>query len=294
MPTSRGHGLLLGCLFFLLAGTLVVLAFSVLSGGPGPGSGFGLWSQEKVGLVLVEGPIVDSQPAVDELEANRRDRSVKAVVIRLDSPGGEVAPSQEIHEAVRRLADTKPVVASFGSVAASGAYYIAVAADTIVSTGGCLTGSIGVIFAYPTLRELMEKAGIEMEVFKSGELKDMGTFAREATEDEEAVFDGMVADVFDQFVTAVADGRDLERTRVLEIADGRVFTGRQAVELGLVDRIGDLHAAVELAATMGGLPPDPPVARKARPPLPFLDVIDRFLRDQARAAWGPRLEYRLR
>ncbi len=243
-------------------------------------------------MVLIEGPITDSRVLVEEIEAHRADASVKAVVLRLDSPGGEVAPSQEIHAAVERLSAVKPVVASFGSVAASGAYYIAVAADSILAEGGTLTGSIGVIFAYPTAVDLMDKVGVRMEVYKSGQLKDMGSYARQPTGVEDGVFDELVADVFDQFVTAVVDGRPLDRDQVLALADGRVFTGRQARELGLIDRLGDLHTATELAAAMAGLPANTTVVRKSRRRLSTW--LDLFLSDTARATWGPRLEYRLR
>jgi len=285
---------LLGCLLIVVMAAVVLVSLSIFVAGPWTGGGLPLIAGGKVGLVVLEGPIGSSREMVQELEANRRDATVKAVVLRVDSPGGEVAPSQEIHDAVLRLARAKPVVASFGSVAASGGYYAAVGADSILADAGTLTGSIGVIFSYPTAERLLDKVGVKWEVYKSGALKDMGTFTREPTEEEEDVFDGLVSDVYDQFVTAVVEGRKLDRDRVLAMADGRVFTGRQAVELGLVDGIGDLHAAINLAARMGGLPEEPPVARKTRPKIPILDVLDQFLGDNARAASGPRLEYRWR
>ena len=239
---SRKTGLLLGCLLLAAIAVIVVVSLSIFVAGPWVGGDIPLLAGGKVGLVVLEGPIGPSRALVRELDANRNDASIKAVVLRVDSPGGEVAPSQEIHDAVLRLTKEKPVVASFGSVAASGGYYAAVAADTILADPGTLTGSIGVIFSYPTVDRLLDKAGIQWQVYKSGALKDMGTFTREPTEEEEAVFDGLVSDVYDQFVTAVAKDRGLDRDRVLAMADGRVFTGRQAVELGLVDGIGDLHA----------------------------------------------------
>ncbi len=291
---TRTQGLLLGCAILIIAGVLVVAGFSVLLRGAWTGEDLPLLAGGRVGLVVLEGPIGESRALVQEIEANRDDATVKAVVLRVDSPGGEVAPSQEIHDAVLRLAQVKPVVASFGSVAASGGYYAAVGADSIFADPGTLTGSIGVIFSFPTAGELLDKVGVKYQVFKSGALKDMGSFAREPTEAEEEVFDDLIADVYDQFVTAVAAGRNLDRDRVLALADGRVFTGRQAAELGLIDGLGDLHAAVNTAAAMAGLPPEPQVVRKARPRLPILDVIDHFLGEQNRASWGPRLEYRWR
>lgn len=292
MATSRTQGFLIGCFLLLAVGAFAVVGMALLAGSSLTDGGSTWVGGDRLGMVLIEGPITDSRVLVEEIEAHRADASVKAVVLRLDSPGGEVAPSQEIHAAVERLSAVKPVVASFGSVAASGAYYIAVAADSILAEGGTLTGSIGVIFAYPTAVDLMDKVGVRMEVYKSGQLKDMGSYARQPTGVEDGVFDELVADVFDQFVTAVVDGRPLDRDQVLALADGRVFTGRQARELGLIDRLGDLHTATELAAAMAGLPANTTVVRKSRRRLSTW--LDLFLSDTARATWGPRLEYRLR
>ena len=290
---TRTQGLLLGCLFAVSVGVLLIFVASVLLRGPGIGGGLALGGEEKVGLVILQGPIIESRKLVEEIEANRRDQSVKAVILRINSPGGEVAPSQEIYEAILRLREEKPVVASLGSVAASGAYYAAVAADTIVADPGSVVGSIGVILMYPTARELMEKVGIEVQVYKSGRLKDMGSFSREPTEEEEEVFDSIIADVYDQFLTAVADRRRMDRDVAAALGDGRIFSGRQALEVGLIDGIGDLHRAVNIAAGMAGLSPEPPVERKARTRIPIFEVLDQFFRDGTRATWGPRLEYRL-
>jgi protease-4 len=291
---TRTQGLLLGCLFAVGAGVLLLFAASLLFRGPGIGGGLSLGGEDKVGLVILQGPIIESRNLVDEIEANRRDQSVKAVVFRVNSPGGEVAPSQEIYEALLRLGEEKPVVASLGSVAASGAFYAAVAADTIVADPGSVVGSIGVIFMYPTARELMEKVGIELQVYKSGRLKDMGSFSRDPTEEEEEVFDSIIADVYDQFLTAVSDRRQMDREVTAALGDGRIFSGRQALEVGLIDGVGDLHRAINIAAGMAGLPPEPPVERKARARIPLFEVLDQLFRDGTRAAWGPRLEYRLR
>ncbi len=291
---TRAQGLLLGCLAFVTIGAFLLVASSLLLSRSWLGGDLGALAGGRVGLVVLEGPITASRALVEEIDENRKDPSVKSVVVRIDSPGGEVAPSQEIHAAVTRLAQEKPVVASLGGVAASGGYYVAVAADSILADAGTLTGSIGVIFAYPSAKALMDKLGVRMHVYKSGELKDMGSYAREPTEAEGAVFDALIADVYDQFVTAVVEGRGLERERVISLADGRVFTGRQAMEIGLVDRLGGLHEAVAMAAGMGGLPEDPVVVRKARPRVPLLDLLSTLLGDGARAGWGPRLEYRFR
>jgi protease-4 len=281
-------------LFALAAGVLFFFMASFLLRSSWFGDQLALSDEDKVGLVILEGPINTSRSLVDEIEANRRDATVKAVVFRVNSPGGEVAPSQEIYEALLRLREEKPVVASLGSMAASGAFYAAMGADSIVADPGSLVGSIGVILMYPTARELMEKIGVNLQVYKSGRLKDMGSYAREPTEEEEEVFDSIIADVYDQFLTAVAARRNLERDIAATLADGRIFSGRQAMEVGLVDQLGDLHEAVGIAAALGGLPAEPPVVRKSRPRIPFLELLDQLFRDNAQTSWGPRLEYRLR
>jgi len=289
---TKSQGLLLGCLLVATCVVLLLTAASTLFRTPWmsrPGTG-----ADRIGLVVLEGPIAGSRALVEEIDANRRDDSVKGVVLRVNSPGGEVAPSQEIYEALLRLGREKPLVASLGSVAASGAFYAAVAADTILADPGSLVGSIGVIMTFPTARDLMDKVGVQLKVYKSGRLKDMGSFAREPTEEEEEVFDSIIADVYDQFVTAVTERRHLDRDVILSLADGRVFTGRQAVDVGLVDRLGDLRAAVDLAARAAGMEPDPPVVRIRRPRIPILELLDQLVRDNARVAWGPRPEYRLR
>lgn len=290
--SGKKQGLLLGCFLFLGAGFALVVVTAMLLNLPLLGGGWSLGGQ--VGLVELEGPINASQELVRELEANRRDDSIHAVVLRVNSPGGAVAPSQEIYQAVRRLNADKPVVVSCGSVAASGAYYAAVAADSILADPGSLIGSIGVVFSYPTAPELMDKLGVELQVYKSGRLKDIGSFAREPTEEEEDLFDGIIADVYDQFITAVAEGRAMDRDEVLALADGRIFSGRQAMEAGLIDGLGDLHAAVNLAADLAGLDREPKVVRKARPRIPLLDILDQLVGDGAQISYGPRLEYRLR
>jgi protease-4 len=285
--TTRTQGLALGCFLVVASGIFVVLTVSMLFP-------WGRTPANAVGLVVLEGPITSSRALVEEIEANRTDPSIHAVVFRVDSPGGEVAPAQEIYQALARLSEEKPLVASVGGLAASGAFYAAVAADSILAAPGSLIGSIGAIIMYPTARELMEKVGVSWQVYKSGRLKDMGSFAREPTEEEEAVFDAIIADVFDQFVTTVAGERRLDRDVVLSVADGRVFSGRQALDLGLIDRLGDLRAAVNSAASLSGLGVDPPLVRKRRPRIPALEILDELFRDQTRATWGPRVEYRLR
>jgi protease-4 len=190
-----------------------------LSGDRPAWGGFG----GRVGLVEVLGEIDDSDEIVDQIERLDRDASVRAVVVRLDSPGGGVAASQEIYEALGKLHDDKkPVVASLAGVAASGAYYIACAADSIVSNPGTLTGSIGVIMSFPNTEELFRKVGIRLEVIKTGKFKDVGSIWRPMTADERQLLQDVLTNVYDQFVDAIVEGRGMERDDVLPYADGRV------------------------------------------------------------------------
>lgn len=188
------------------------------------------------------------------LEEAREDRNIKAVLLRINSPGGSAAASQEISEEVDKLrAAGKPVVVSMGDAAASGGYWIAVHGDTIMANPATTTGSIGVIMQTQNLEGLYEKLGIKQGAIKSAEHKDMGAPYRPMTEEERSILQGMVDDIFDQFVEVVAKGRNMPLEKVRELADGRVFTGRQALELGLVDRLGNYNDAVALTAELAEL-----------------------------------------
>jgi protease-4 len=291
---------LLGCAL-LIVGTVatVALAFIVVNlalSGDRPSLG-GLTGP--VGLVDVVGEISDSEPFVDQMERLERDATVRAVVVRLDSPGGGVAASQEMYEAVRKIREQgKPVVASMAGVAASGAFYVACAADSIVSNPGTLTGSIGVIMSFPNTEELFRKVGVRLEVVKTGKFKDVGSIWRPMTEDERNLLQDVLTNVYDQFIEAIADGRSLNREDILPYADGRVFTGDQALEYGFVDRLGDLDDAIQMAAKMGGIRGRPSVVRKDRRRVSLLDFLDEKMNQLSGvtglAASGPRLEYRLR
>jgi len=234
-------------LFFV---TIWVL-MSVLEGGGFPG---GL----RVAVVELEGIIVDSEGVVQELTGHLENPAVRAVVVRVNSPGGVVAPTQEIYTAIQRLRSSgKPVVASMGSVAASGGYYVAAAADRVYANPGTLTGSIGVVMQLANLEGLLKKVGVGYVVVKSGRYKDTGNFARPMTAEERKILQGVLDDVHNQFVDAVARGRKLSRTEVLGFADGRILTGQQAQALGMVDALGGLSEAIEEAARLGGLPEKP-------------------------------------
>jgi len=215
---------------------------------------------ERIAIVELEGLIVDVDDQVRELRAYRDNPGIRAVVLRINSPGGAVAPTQELYGAIRRLREAgKPVVASLGAVAASGGYYIAVAADQIYANPGTLTGSIGVVMQMANLNALMKKVGVEYVVVKAGEFKDVGNFARHMTAEERRILQALLDDVHGQFIAAVADGRKLDRAVVRRFADGRVFSGTQAKALHMIDELGGLEEAVEGAATLAGLPKPPRV-----------------------------------
>ncbi|MEE9614390.1 MAG: signal peptide peptidase SppA [Thermodesulfobacteriota bacterium] len=214
---------------------------------------------DKVAVVTINGIITDSEDINYWLrEFGERD-DVKAVVLRIDSPGGGVGPSQEIHREVKRLKGSKKVVTSMGGLAASGGYYIASASDIIVANPGTITGSIGVIIEFINMEGLFEKIGLKGSVIKSGKYKDTGSPLRELTGEEEKLLQDVIDDVHRQFVEAVAEGRNLSLEEVRAIADGRILSGAQARELGLVDRLGGLEDAIAAGAELAGLEEKPPV-----------------------------------
>jgi protease-4 len=249
---------------FLGIGLLALLAY--FSSGPGYAESedgvFGLGS--KVAVVDLSGIIISSADVVRQLKKYREEGSVKAIVLRIDSPGGAVSPSQEIYDQVLETKKRKKIVASMGSVAASGGYYVACAADSIVANPGTLTGSIGVIFEFPVFAGLFKKIGIQTEVVKSGELKDVGSSTRPMTEKERRMLQSVIDDTYEQFVEAVSKNRRMEKSKILALADGSVFTGRQAKANGLVDRLGNLDDAVLLAGKMGGIEGEPKTIREKK------------------------------
>ena len=226
-----------------------------------------LAGKEGVAIVRVEGPIMDSSQAVAELEAFGDNPMVKAIVVRIDSPGGGVAPSQEIYNAVKRVRkeQNKTVVASMGTVAASGGYYIAVATDRILANPGTLTGSIGVIMQMANFQELLEKVGVKSVVIKTGKFKDLGSPFRPMVEEERQLLEAVMHDTLSQFIEAVAEGRSMDAAEVEQLADGRIFTGRQAKTVLLIDEIGDLHDAIKLAGELGGIEGTPRVLETTKP-----------------------------
>lgn len=223
-----------------------------------------------VGVVEVEDVIMDSKRYVEQLERFREDQAIQGVLVRVNSPGGAVGPSQEIHEAVERTAEVKPVVVSMGNMAASGGYYLAVAADEIVANPGTITGSIGAVVQVTNLEGLAEWARVDVETIRSGDLKDAGNPFRSMTEAERSYWLELVMQIHDQFVEAVAEGRGRERGEIDPVADGRVLTGQQALESGLVDRLGGFETAVDRVAELADIPERPQLVYPRRDELQIL------------------------
>lgn len=272
-PVRRRTILLTALAIYLGVALLFVVALMVsLTPSGGGGAVFGA----RVAIVELEGTIVDVDDLVRELKTHRDNPLVKAVVLRINSPGGVVGPTQELHAAVMRLRESgKPVVASLGAVAASGGYYVAVAADKIYANPGTLTGSIGVIFQLPNLDGLMKKVGVDYVVVKAGRYKDVGNIARPMAPEERRLLQALLDDVHGQFISAVATGRKLDRAQVLGFADGRIVSGAQAKDLHMVDALGGLEEALDGAATLAGLSLPPKVIG----PKKKLSIMD-LLRNQ--------------
>lgn len=268
-------------LLLVLFASGAVLTLRLLLGGRVPGL-----TPKRVAILPIVG-IIDSEVTfVRDLESFRDDPSVRAFVIEIRSPGGGVGASQAIHATLRRLReeDDRPLVAWIGDIGASGGYYVALPADSIFVLPGSITGSIGVIMQLPNAEELLRKVGLELEVVKSGALKDLGSPARELSAEERQVLQGLVDDVWEQFVGAVAEGRDLDRETVVSLADGRVFSGARAVDLGLVDGIGTLQEAVDAAGRMSGLGERPRVIRPLERRVGLRDLIG-GVEESRLAAW---------
>lgn len=247
-------------LFFLLMMAVIfgasVIGISILFSLSGKGadySGLNKLSGQKVGIIEISGVINDSKDILDKLKRFRADDSIKAIVVRIDSPGGSVGPSQEILRAIKKTSLKKKVVASLGSVAASGGYYVAVGADGIVANPGTITGSIGVVMGFTNFQELLKKIGLIPVVVKSGKYKDIGSPVRKMTEKEREILQNLSDQIHRQFINAIAAGRKMNPIEVEAIADGRIFSGEEAKRLGLIDRIGNLEDAVEWAGRMGGI-----------------------------------------
>jgi protease-4 len=278
-PPRRSSSGAITCLIILVVlaaimlGGMALLATGLKSTG-GPQTTWSGETGDTIGVIGVEGiitgggsisPFFGATAGSDNITTLFRDAAkddvVKAIVLRIDSPGGSAAASQEIYEAIQdyKAKTKKPVVASMSDVAASGGYYVAAPCDKIVALPATLTGSVGVIFETMEYHELLKKIGVKGNAITSGPHKDMGSPLRAMTPEERQLFQAMIADVYDQFVTAVADGRKMDKAKVKKLADGRVYTGRQAKEVGLVDELGSFHGAIKKAAEMAGIKKEPTV-----------------------------------
>ncbi|WP_420634775.1 signal peptide peptidase SppA [Candidatus Palauibacter sp.] len=238
-------------------------------------AGAGWFAGGRVAVVPLRGPIVEEAGFTRVLKSFREDRSVRGFVIEIESPGGTVGASQAIFEAIRDLRedDDRPVLAWMGDVGASGGYYAAVGADSVYALPGTITGSIGVIMEFPNAEEFFRKVGLSWEVVTSGPHKDMGGLARPLSPADREILETLVRDVHEQFVDVVAEGRGMDRTTVLQLADGRVYTGRQARELGLVDRLMTLEETIAHAGRLAGLGSNPSVVRPREPRVGLFDLL---------------------
>ncbi|QSV45368.1 signal peptide peptidase SppA [Geobacter benzoatilyticus] len=241
----------------IVATLLLLFAMSVQIARLVLGDGVINSSGDGIGYVEVKGPILDSGETVKQLAEMRKKTNVKAVVLRIESPGGVIGPSQEIYAAVKKLAKTKKVVVSMGSVAASGGYHVAIPAAVIYANPGTITGSIGVLMKLSNVEGLMDKVGMKAFTLKSGKFKDTGSPVRPLTDEDKALLQGVIGNLHEQFVKAVAESRKLPVEEVRRLADGRVYTGEQALALRLVDRLGTLEDAVEEAGRLAGIKGEP-------------------------------------
>lgn len=267
-----GLGVVAGLLIFFFT---ILFFIGLYWGGKPSRFAFG----DKIAIVEVRGVISQSSGIIEELQQYVEDEGVKAIILRIDSPGGGVGPAQEIYREIIKIKPKKKVVTSMGSVAASGGYYIACASDRIVANPGTITGSIGVLMQFSNFEELLKKIGIKGMVLKSGEHKDIGSPFREMTPEEKRIMQEVLDNVHQQFIQAVAEGRKLDRSKVVQIADGRILTGEQAKNLGLVDEMGNLQDTIDLTARMVGIEGKPNVIYPKRK----LSIWELLMRDMASA-----------
>lgn len=269
--------------------------FALLAIGSMSEDGLDFGGTERIGVVEVTGPIMASKKVVEDLRRYREDEMVKGIVVRVDSPGGAVAPSQEIMQAVQRAGEKKPVAVSMGSTAASGGYYIALGGDRIFANPGTVTGSIGVITQLFDVHRVLQMVDVEVNTLKTGPFKDAGSPFRELELRDEVHFQQLIDDVYDQFVNDIATARKLDIEDVRELADGRVFTGRQAKDLSLVDELGSLSDAVDWVAKEAKMKGKPKVVYPPKDTSIMSELVRGGVRtfvDETKASATPLLEYR--
>jgi protease-4 len=258
----RRHPVILGFCILLFIGVVfftLIYALNLLKG-----EGRSLHLRAKVGVIRIDGIIVDSGEIIDQIDEFSDDDGITAIVLRINSSGGGVVPSQEIYQSVRELRKKKKVVASMGAIAASGGYLIATAADRIMANPGTITGSISAVMHFADVQELMSKVGVRSSVVKSGKFKDIGSPVREMTAEEKQLIQGIVDDIYDQFAQTISENRKIPIGAILNLADGRIFSGRQALNLKLVDELGGLQDAVFLAGRLAGMEGKPAIVYAAK------------------------------
>ncbi len=255
--TTR-HPFLTGFIFMAMFGVIFFggISYLITKMSTQPDPFFGRVT-DGIGVLNVKGVIIDTEDLLRDIQMFKEEKTIKAVVIRIDSPGGAVGASQELFTEIKRLGREKPVVASLGSVAASGGFYAAIGADKIVASPGTLTGSMGVIMKFPNLEEIFQKIGYRSETIKSGKFKDIGASNRTITPEERALLQGVIDTVHQQFIGDIAESRALSVEDVTKVADGRIFSGEQAKALGLIDELGNFNDAILLAAQRGGMQTTP-------------------------------------
>jgi protease-4 len=263
--------LLLGGGAFVLLAVVVIAVVLTVSSDEAADFPF----SDRIQVIDVEGELVQSRAIIEQLKRYEDSNSVKAILLNIDSPGGGVAVSQEIYEEVKRLREKKDkiIVAYLSSTGASGAYYVSCAANKIVANPGTIVGSIGVIAEWVNYADLLEWAKLKEIVFKTGEFKDTGSATRALTDNERKYFQGLIDDMYVQFVEAVSSGRKLDLQDVRAMADGRVFTGRDAKERKLIDETGNFQDAVDLTAKLAGISGKPRLLRVNRQRVTLLDVL---------------------
>lgn len=239
----------------------------------GDGTTGALGPRGDIAVVEISGPIMDSKEIIKQFDRLEKNENIPGVLVRIDSPGGAVGPSQEMYQAVKRIKKTKKVVVSMGGVAASGGYYIAVAAHKIVANPGTITGSIGVLMDYANVERLLDFLKVHMEMLTAGKMKDVGSPLKPLTEEDRAFLEGILENMHAQFKKAVQEGRGLEPAQMEKIADGRIFTGEQAKEAGLVDELGNQQDAVDLLAKMLEIEGEPKLVYPKKKRMNLLDIL---------------------
>ncbi len=270
----KGKGIwLIGGSLLILGVSLFFFFIGIIFFFLGGGSSDSFSEPADLAVIEIEGPIFESKAIIQQLEEIQKNTSIQGVILRIDSPGGGVGASQEIYQAVQRLSKDKKIIASLGGVAASGGYYIAVAAHKIVANPGTVTGSIGVLMDYINVQDLLSFAKVHAELLTAGSHKDVGSPLKPLTESDRLFLQALLDNMHQQFKKAVQDGRKLSEEKIQELGDGRVFTGEQALALGLVDQLGNQQVAIDLAKEILKLPENPKILYPKKNSPKLLDLL---------------------